>query len=682
MTKSVLITDTECYRNHWSIGMKRVEDGKIVVLRKDEQNELDRERLRKIVVKSQMVTFNGMGYDRAMIWGAIYGLSNDALKELSDAIIVGNTRWWETCELLGDFCPEFRHDNGTWWPKHDFIDLIEPQPNAFASLKTLNGRLHGPTMRDLPYEPDRILTPEEQDEVVVYMKNDLDATHRLFDALKEPMELREALTADLGVDLRSKSDTQMGFAILKNRVEKATQSKIGKANVNRMAGTSFRYAIPQFIEFHTPVLQNLLERIRETDFHVKMNGKVELPKWLSEEKIAIGGSTYTMGIGGLHSNESNRSIWADDEHQLIDADVGSFYPKTIVNLGLYPPAMGKAMLPVYDALRLERLEDKKAKRKTQAEGKKIALNGFFGLTSQPHSPAYHPPMTIAITLTGQLALLMLIERLEYAGFRAMSANTDGVTFLSPRAKTNKIGPGDVLLPWDDEREIPFGLTLKEVTDKWMQDTDYELEFVEYKSLHNLSVNTYFAVKPDGKVKRKGVLANPWLDPYAIRERLMKNPQMTICSDAALQFILDGTPVEDTIRTCRDFTQFITVVNVSGGGLWGGIEIPAKLKNEEQADYEARFGLSDFAYLGKVVRYYWGQEGAPIYYKKPHESTGNFKKVSKTDGCRPSMELPEHFPHDIDYGRYIAEANAILESVGIGVDQPAFDVAHIFNFLVI
>jgi len=284
------------------------------------------------------------------------------------------------------------------------------------------------------------------------------------------------------------------------------------------------------------------------------------------------------------------------------------------------------------------------------------------LTSNIWSPAYSPPMTIAITLTGQLAILMMIEAAHLAGIGAVSANTDGVTFLVPREQSNEVA-GDRLLdrPPFLENSLPC---LKDITDQWEARTGFDLEFVKYRSLHNQSVNSYFAIKPDGKVKRKGALANPWLDPKAIRERLMKNPKMTICADAAMQYILDGTPIEQTILRATDFTQFITVVNVKGGAIWGGREIPSKGKKEDPAEFEARIAVKDFDFLGKVVRYYWGQGGAPIYYRTPHETTGNYKKVSDSDGAQPCMQLPTHFPDDLNFQAYIDEAHKILREVGI------------------
>jgi hypothetical protein len=84
----------------------------------------------------------------------------------------------------------------------------------------------------------------------------------------------------------------------------------------------------------------MLQRLRETNFYVEHDGKVELPDWLDGKQITIGESTYAMGIGGLHSTESNRSTYADDDHVLVDVDVASYYPAIIINSGLYPKALG------------------------------------------------------------------------------------------------------------------------------------------------------------------------------------------------------------------------------------------------------------------------------------------------------------------------------------------------------
>jgi hypothetical protein len=620
--KPTVICDTECSPNFWSIGFKRISDGKLVIMEKSHRAELDVDRLTSIMLRHRIITFNGMSYDAAMIWLAIGGASNAELKKANDKIILGGLKYWQVEDALQVRIPR----------KMDHIDLIEPQPNAFASLKTLAGRLHAPKMQDLPFHPDVPLTDEQMDITLAYMGNDLDNTHLLFDALKEPLELRAALGAEYGMDFMSKSDSQIGEAIVKKRVEQITGEKVEK--VNTPAGSSFPYRVPEYMQFDNPELHQVVERLRTTEFFVQHDGKVDLPAWLDGKTVTIGDTTYAMGIGGLHSTEKNRAVHSDDDFVLIDFDVASYYPAIILNSGLYPKALGRVFLDVYRKIRDERVifkhrsadkslsEAERSKAKTAAEGLKISLNGVYGKLGSRYSILYAPHLMIAVTLTGQLALLMLIDRAERAGIPVVSANTDGVVFRCPRDRE------------DD---------LEAITKQWEADTAFTLESTRYKSLYNQSVNSYVAIKEDNKAKIKGA---GWTGRHDgdMRTQLMKNPSMEIAYLAVVALMTKGTPLEETIRACRDIREFVTVVNVKGGGTWRG------------------------EYLGKVVRYYWAKGGTEILYKTPHAVTGNFKKVSKTEGCRPLMDLPEVFPDDIDYDAYLEAAEELLKDLG-AVERP-------------
>jgi hypothetical protein len=555
-----------------------------------------------------------------LLWYFVCGATNAELKQASDRIINGRVRYWEVEQLLQITIPR----------TIDHIDLIEPQPNPFASLKTLNGRLHGKKMQDLPIEPDARLTPEDMDLLTRYCANDLDATELLFNAIAEPLEMREAFSTEYKMDFRSKSDAQMGEAMIKRRVEQLAGERVQK--VPTPAGTSFKYPVPGYISFQNAELAAMLERLRETEFYVQNDGKVNLPEWLGKKTITIGSSTYAMGIGGLHSTEENRSVHSDDDHVLIDFDVASYYPAIILNSGLYPKALGREFLTVYRAIRDERVAAKRAGDKTKDKGLKIAVNGVFGKLGSPYSVLYAPHLMIFTTLTGQLALLMLIDCAEAAGVEVVSANTDGVVFRCPRDK------------------VPV---LTALTSRWSDDTGFELEATEYVSLYNQSVNSYIAIKPDGKAKIKGPLSTPRHEGD-MRTQLMKNPQMEILSLAVVALITKGTPLEETIRASRDIRDFVTVVKVDGGATWRG------------------------EYLGKVVRYIWAKDGEEILRKKPHATTGNHAKVPRTDGCRPLMELPDEFPTDIDYDRYVAEAREILMDIGYDDRPPVIKPLRVFK----
>lgn len=647
-----IFTDIECFHGFFFVGFKREEDGKRVGVEfSSRQPHYDREFVRRILLRNQSVGYNSLGYDLPMIWYSLEEhVTNEMLKAASDRIIKGNVPWWEVEDLLGIRIP--------YDIKKRHIDLIEPQPNARASLKTLNGRVQGKQLQDLPFDPDLRPDSAQMDIIANYcLHSDLDATENLWNALQEPIALRRALSDRHDQNFMSKSDAQIGEAIVKKRVEQITGNKVYKNPTK--PGTTFQYPVPEWVKFKTPVLQELLERVRESVFTVGPDGKTIAPKWMDGDSamISLGSEVYSFGIGGIHTTESCRATRSDENDVLVDADVASQYPAAILMLGLYPPALGPEFLTAYRAIRDERIAAKKRgkaindelkavsdpDRKAALErellecqvkdkGGKIQLNGVYGKLGSRHSILYAPHLLLSVTLTCQLAVLMLVERALEAGIPVVSGNTDGVLFRCPR---------DLFAGITKDRLNPS--RIQEVCDQWELDTGFDLEFGEYTAIYNASVNAYFAIKADGGHKRKGPFGNPWnphksdFDP--VRGQLMKNPQMTICSDAALMRIKNGTPVEETIRACRDIRQFVTVIKAGKGATWCD------------------------EYLGKVVRYYWGIDGQPIYDAVPHPTTGNFKKVSNTDGAVECMRLPDEFPSDIDYARYIAEAESILSDLG-------------------
>lgn len=645
-----IFTDIEVYHDFFYIGFKRQHDGKRVGVEFSRRNQnYDRDFVRKIILRNETVGYNSLMFDMPLIWYSLdENVTNEKLKRASDGIIKGGLKPWEVEDFLGIRLP--------WDVKNQHIDLMEPQPNAFASLKALNGRMHGKRLQDLPYDPDIIPTDEQMDVIGDYcLHSDLDATENLYNTLAEPLQLRRALGEKHASYFMCKSDAQIGEAIVKKQVELISGGKVERPTVK--AGTTFHYPIPDFMKFKTPELQIILDRLRSTEFMIKADGKVDMPEWLANTKVTIGTTTYQMGIGGLHSTESNRAVHSDDDVILIDADVAGQYPRLILMLGLYPLALGPEFLTIYQLVMDDRIKAKKRAKAIKDElkavndpdrrvilerellecqvadkGGKIMLNGVYGKLGSRYSVLYAPHLMISVTLTGQLTLLMLIERAEAAGIPVVSGNTDGVLFRCPRSMYGGI-KGDRLSP----------SPLADICDQWERDTVMELEFGEYRSVYNQSVNSYFAIKPDGGHKRKGPLGNPWskhpsdFDP--VRGQLMKNPQATICSDAALALIKDDTPIEETIAASRDIRDFVTVIKASKGATW-------------------RDG-----YLGKVVRYYWGMGGAPIMESVPHATTGNFKKVPKSDGAIPAMNLPDEFPSDIDYAKYFDETKDILRDLG-------------------
>lgn len=585
--------DVECYRNYFSVQFEHIENGERIVIDRLDNELLDVKRLTRLMGTNTTVSFNGNSYDLYMIAAAIKGYNNQQLKRISDKFIKSNAPPWKTAKDLQLFVPR------SW----DHIDIIEVAAGT-ASLKMYGARLNAQTIQDLPYHPDDTITENMRQELVRYCFNDLALTKKLYLHLIKQIKLREQIGEKYGLDLRSKSDAQIAETVIKSEMTKLTGKDYRPAKYDSDA--VFKYQNPQIISFKTEQLRDIFERVLACEFELSGNGSIQLPQWLSKTKIKLGGTEYQMGIGGLHSCESCQSVYADDKHLLIDADVASYYPSIILQQNLAPVTMGRNFITLYQRIVNDRLAAKHSGDKVTADTLKIVVNGSYGKLGSKYSALYSPELLIQTTLTGQLALLMLIESLELSGINVVSANTDGIVIRCPIEKEELLG--ELLFDW-------------EIT------TTYMLEFTRYKSLHSRDVNNYVAVKLDGSVKRKGVFAEP---------TIAKNPETTICYDAVAAVLAGKSTIERTIKDCADISRFCLVRRVTGGANWRGDDI------------------------GKTVRYYWSSD-VPMTEQIAYAKNGN--KVPKSDGAKPCQTLPDVLPTDIDYARYIAFANEILKGVG-------------------
>lgn len=614
----VWVADTEVYENYFLFAAKNHVTGKVVSFEMAKGEKLERERFRRFLERHLIVTFNGNDFDLPIIYAALAGFPPKRLKEIANAIIVDKMKPWDV-ERHFRFFPNARIDH---------IDLIEVAPGA-VGLKLYNGRLHGRRMQDLPIDEDAWLSPKDMDDIYDYCVNDLDATKLLFDTLLPRIELRIQMSREYGIDLRSKSDAQIAEAVIGDGIAKMMGAKPRRPKIH--PGTWYRYKIPEFIAFRGGELNDVLDDIEDSKFRLSEHGKVILPKALAEANIPIGDGVYRMGIGGLHSTESSTSHVADDEYFLIERDVQSYYPRIIINLGLYPKHMGRAFLKVYRGIVSRRLAAKAAGDQIVDETLKIVINGSFGKFGSKYSILYSPDLLIQTTITGQLSLLMLIERLELAGHQVVSANTDGIVIKGRHKHRAEVDA---------------------IVARWERDTGFSTDEAQYSALYSRDVNNYIAVKADGGVKVKGAFA---------KTGAMKNPTGEIIVEAVISHITEGKSLYRTIRDCRDVTKFVTVRTVKGGAVWGVKEYEIERISEKTGRVlkpGIGFDTSQAEYLGKAIRFYYSDEveGA-IHYK----TNGN--RVPKSDGARPLMELTDDLPDDIDITRYVKESRSVLRDIG-------------------
>ena len=590
MKKTKVIVDIECFPNYFLIAAMNLTDNSLQTFDMTSDTSLDCERIESFLSQNEIITFNGNRYDIPMLRLALKGANCEKLKKANDNIITNNMTSWQ-----------FENEYNLPPFEINHIDLIEICPGK-ASLKSYGSRWHCEKLQDLPYEPGKILSKEEMYLLKTYCINDLLITKVLFEKLIPQIDLRRKLSNQYKIDLRSKSDAQIAEAVIKAELQRKGYP-IGKAN----PPNSFKYQVPEFIKFITKGFNEALNILSTKDFVVTNAGQTEMPKELLTLQLKLGSSIYQLGMGGLHSTEKSVYHIADNKTLLVDMDVTSYYPSIILNQKLFPPQLGEGFLKVYREIVDTRLKAKSEGDMITSDALKITINGSFGKLGSKYSSLFAPALMVQVTVTGQLSLLMLIEKLEIAGIPVVSANTDGIVI---KCQKNMEEQMLAIVKW------------------WEDVTGFNMERSDYTALYSRDINNYIATKENGKTKVKGCFKpGDW----------QKNPQNEICNEAVIQYLLTGVDFIDTLKSTKDITKFLTIRMVKGGAVKNGKE------------------------LGKAIRWYYAiNDRTTINYK----DSGNI--VPRTYGAKPLMDLPKDFPVDLNYDWYIEECKDLVCDLGLKI----------------
>jgi len=622
---SILIFDSEVFWNYFCVCFKCPETNKKVAFELSDYKDFDKDKLSWVMWHFCLVGFNSLKFDIYILMMALRdGTTTHELKQLANDIIQNDMVAFEIEKRYG-----FNK------PKQNHIDLIEVCPLS-ASLKLYAGRLHCKRMQDLPFKEDVVLNQEQQKIVLDYCFKDLEDTQLIMTELSSQLDLRASMSEKYNVDLRSKSDAQIAETVISGELEKKTGQRARKPNFDEVAFKKYKFAAPNWINFDLPQTKQALAQVCAAEFGVDGGGSPRWPDGLGQRVknskgklvwaiiVKIGNTKYKMGMGGLHSMEKCTTHVCGNGYILSDHDVESFYPRIIINQGLFPPNLGPKFLEIYSDIVSTRVSAKRSGDKETADSLKITINGAFGKFGSMFSKLYAPGMLLQVTISGQFTLLKLIEMFETNGIEVVSANTDGIV-------------------------LKCHVTQLKLRDRIISEFEKMSKFVteetRYLALHSRDVNNYIAVKDtfdketnqwlnmSSGCKFKGTFSDNWTNPNIFR--FHKNPERLVCIDAVSNFIQHGAPVEKTIFECQDMRRFIKVRQVKGGAKKDGV------------------------YLGKAVRWYYSTKtSTPITYVE----SGN--KVPTTEGAMPLMEMHSLTPPaDLDRSWYVREAVDMLAQIG-------------------
>jgi hypothetical protein len=218
------------------------------------------------------------------------------------------------------------------------------------------------------------------------------------------------------------------------------------------------------------------KELKSKNPNLELKNKYEY--YISKHNISFNGTKVEFKAGGLHYARPK----VKTTKKIIQADIASMYPQTIINLKILDSKSHKKYIKAKDdRIILKRKGD------VLANVEKLKLNSTFGcLKSVYNKNLYNPQLLYTVTLYGQMAMLELCLNLDKAGIEIVQINTDGVYFIE-----------------DDT------IDYKSIFKEWELKFNYQMEFDYFDSIHQVSVNEYIGFK---KVVEYNTFEDYWNDP--------------------------------------------------------------------------------------------------------------------------------------------------------------------------
>lgn len=467
------------------------------------------------------VGFNNRHYDQYIMKAILLNLDP---KRVNDWIIVQNREGWQFSSAFNKV-PMINYD---------------VMPNPPIGLKTLEGFL-GSNIKEtgVPFDINRKLTQQEIEQTVFYCRHDVEETIKVF--------------------LERIDDFNAMHDIVKAFPDMVSLSNIGDSEARitaKVLGCSKREWDDEFDYFFLPCLrlnkykcvQDWFEQKRHEAIALGLQDKdYEKKAWYKKQafNMVVAGIPHTFGFGGLHGAPDKPSHF---KGALYHVDVNNYYPSMLIAWDLVTRAASndnyQKVYKTRKALKYKQThaatkQEAKAYKKQQLPYKKM-LNALSGGMKDRTNPAYDPRNNNCMCINGQLMLLDLIEHLEVIpGFQLIQSNTDGLIVQVPDTDAAFDMMDDICWEWEKRCSTELCEILLEL------DCIHEI--------YQKDVNNYLWIDLDGGVERKGKY---------VKELSPLDNDLPILNKALVDYMVHGTPVEQTINACNDLIMFQKVVKLS------------------------------------------------------------------------------------------------------------------------
>lgn len=545
----IYIYDIEVFSYDWLIKARRPEPGSPFITIWN-----DNARVREFLSQADIVLggFNNKHYDNWIVTTMVEGGSNIEVKRHNDFIIEGGDPWaFPFIQYKRLPCPTF--------------DLRDDIPDKGLSLKAIEGNLKLPIVESsVPFDIDRPLTPEERAEVERYCEYDVNSTVRLYEARKADYIDAKLLVAEMynvpPAEALGLTNAKLSARVLEAKAVKRSDER--------------DYVIPDNIDTSLipKVVLDFFLQIRDPsipDAKLFGTGK-QGSKGMTLDLIlrtSYGSCPVTYAWGGVHGAKPCVIVEETADRVIINQDVGSLYPNSMINFGYCSRSMADP--EAYVKLVRRRLGYKKAGDKLRANALKLVVNTVYGAMLNLYNDLADRWAGRSVCISNQLAMTVLIvllaQQCETIDF--VNINTDGIMFTI------------------DRKEVALS---EAIVASWCEITRFEMERDDFAKVIQKDVNNYIGIKSDGHFKTKGGYVSLY------EGGSFKTNSLQIIHKAIVDYLVKGIPAEDTIRSCTDVFAFQQIIK-TGGSYEGsyhyvnGVRKPVQKVNRVYAVRDPRYG---------------------------------------------------------------------------------------------
>lgn len=529
LNKRLIFFDFEVFKEDWMVVLIDYETRIKKVIIND------RSELLRIYHKHNndiWVGFNSRNYDTTILKGIVLRKNP---KELND-------------KLIKEGLKPFQIDKNLY--KLDLISY-DTMIDRNSSLKQLEGMMgHMIKESDIPFDIDRKLTYRELKETEKYCTHDVEETIKVF----------EETISDFNAQIGLLEEFNLSYDYLNKTKAKLSSVILGAERLHGL-DDEMEYDFPDTLNLGK--YEYVKEHFDKKRYLTFVNEKGTNKK--NQLETEVYGLKSVYGFGGFHGAINKHYDDIKDGGKIVHSDIASLYPSLMIEYNLLSRAVKEPSK--YTDILNKRLELKKAGKKKEQAPLKIVLNSTYGITLDKFSNMFDPKMGRSVCIYGQLLMTDLLDKLE---------NEFGENCIPIQYNTDGI-----IMKLKNENDYDRYL---EICDEWSERTRLKLEHDDIKKIYQKDVNNYVFEFTNGKLECKGA--------YLQINNKLKN-DMSILNDAVRDYIINGKPVEKTIKECDELIKFQHINKIGKSYievLWGNEKLNERVIRTFASTNEEHPGL--------------------------------------------------------------------------------------------